>query len=147
MIRWTVGLGLMLAIGLAACSSSEAPPPEPDRIRVQHILIAFQGTMGPAKTIERSRDEAEALATEVYRRAQSGEDFDALVKKYTDERVPGIYGLTNDLIPVTEGYLPRRVLMDGFGDVAFGLKVGEIGLCPYDPKTSPLGWHIIKRLE
>jgi parvulin-like peptidyl-prolyl isomerase len=139
-------VGIALAAGLTACSSPQ-PPKEPDRIRVQHILIAFQGSMGPSKTISRSQADAERLAKELIQKAQAGEEFGSLVQTYTDERAPGIYGLTNDFVPLTEGFLPRRVLMEGFGDVAFGLAVGEIGLCSYDPTRSPLGWHIIKRLE
>jgi hypothetical protein len=34
-----------------------------------------------------------------------------------------------------------------FGDVAFGLAVGEVGLAAYHAATSPYGWHVIKRLE
>ena len=34
-----------------------------------------------------------------------------------------------------------------FGDVSFSLAVGEIGMCDFEPKGSPYGWHIIKRLK
>jgi parvulin-like peptidyl-prolyl isomerase len=38
-------------------------------------------------------------------------------------------------------------MVPAFGDVGFTLRVGEIGLAPHDPTTSPFGWHVIKRIE
>ena len=38
-------------------------------------------------------------------------------------------------------------MVQRFGDVGFGLEVGETGMAEYDPRTSPFGWHIIKRIE
>ncbi len=43
--------------------------------------------------------------------------------------------------------LPREKMVPGFGDAAFPLKVGEVGIANYDLSASPFGWHIIKRLE
>lgn len=44
-------------------------------------------------------------------------------------------------------WMGRDGMVPAFGDVAFSLEVGEVGLAPYDAKSSPFGWHIIKRLE
>lgn len=41
---------------------------------------------------------------------------------------------------------PRAAMVPAFGDVGFGLEVGEVGIAGYDEKTSPFGWHVIKRL-
>jgi cyclophilin family peptidyl-prolyl cis-trans isomerase len=41
----------------------------------------------------------------------------------------------------------RDELVPAFGDVGFALEVGGVGLAPYDDKTSPFGWHVIKRVE
>jgi parvulin-like peptidyl-prolyl isomerase len=38
-------------------------------------------------------------------------------------------------------------MVPAFGNVGFSLAPGEIGMAEYDPRTSPYGWHIIKRLE
>jgi parvulin-like peptidyl-prolyl cis-trans isomerase-like protein len=138
---------LFLAAALAACSSTKDQPQEPERIRVQHVLIGFTGSMGNLKKIQRSKDEAERLALDVLAKARGGEEFGGLVQQYTDDKAPGIYGLTNDGIPLAEAFLPRRVLPSGFGNVAFRMQVGDISLCPYDPNDSPMGWHVIKRLE
>jgi peptidyl-prolyl cis-trans isomerase B (cyclophilin B) len=43
--------------------------------------------------------------------------------------------------------MPRADMAPAFGNVGFALKVGEIGLAPYDKTTSPFGIHIIKRLQ
>jgi parvulin-like peptidyl-prolyl isomerase len=121
---------------------------QPDRVLVQHLLIAFEGTI-PDKTIARTREEAEKLALELLDRAKAGEDFDALVREYTDDQHPGIYAMANFDIepdPSAEEYSRSR-MVKSFGDVSFGLPVGGFGLAVYDPDASKYGWHIIKRLE
>lgn len=64
----------------------ERPKPdlngEPERIRIQHVLISFDGKTPTAK---RTQAEAEALAKEILERAQAGEDFAALVTEYSDD--------------------------------------------------------------
>lgn len=41
----------------------------------------------------------------------------------------------------------RSQMVRGFGDVAYRLRVGEIGVAPWDATASPFGWHIIKRVQ
>ena len=136
---------LVLAIaGFVACSSE---PKEPERVRVQQIVIGFHGSMGNYKKIQRSREDAEKLAADVLQRAKAGEDFDALVKQYTDDKPPGILQLWNEGSLPPEGFLPRRILPEALGDLAFQMAVGDIGMASYDPKRSPMGWHILRRLE
>ena len=38
-------------------------------------------------------------------------------------------------------------MVAAFGDVAFELEVGEVGLAKYHAGNSPYGWHVILRLE
>jgi hypothetical protein len=125
-----------------------AATPEPDYITVQHILIGFEGSV-PGKEITRTQGEAGVLATELFERAKGGEDFDALVKEYTDDAHPGIYKMANTgaEADMASQVFPRQGMVPAFGDVGFVLEVGEIGLATYDPNTSPYGWHIIKRVE
>ncbi len=134
--------------GSAATSAPAAPAASGsvDHITLQHILIGFQGSI-PGKNITRTKDEAKALANEVYAKAQSGADFDALVQQYTDDAPPGIYSLSNTGVPPGPGEYPREGMVPAFGNVGFSLKVGQIGIAVYDPATSPYGWHIIKRLK
>jgi parvulin-like peptidyl-prolyl isomerase len=121
---------------------------EPERITVQHILISFNGA-DPRMDVARSREEAEELAGQLLERAKGGEDFDALVKEFTDDSHPGIYTMANlEVTPDRENNeFPRAGMVKAFGDVGFGLKVGEIGMTDYDPEASKYGWHIIKRLK
>ncbi len=131
-------------------SASETKPnkPEktPDRIQVQHILIGFAGSI-PGKGITRTKDEAKRLATEILNLARGGEDFDALVKKHTDDSPPGIYGMSAVGVPPARGEYPRDQMVPAFGNVGFAISPGNIDVAEYDPRNSPYGWHIIKRLK
>lgn len=119
---------------------------EPEHIKVQHILIGFTGSV-PGKPVKRTTEEARALAQELLKRARAGEDFAALVKQYTDDAFPGIYGLSNRGVPPRQGEYPRTQMVPAFGDTGFPLQVGEVGLAEHDPQKSPYGWHIVKRIE
>jgi len=120
-------------------------------VAVQHILIAFKGTIpGPdGAKVTRTKEEAEALAGKLFDQAKGGADFDALVKAGTDDEYPGVYAMTNfDLQPNKEQKeYSRGGMVRGFGDVSFGLPVGGIGLAVYDPLFSKYGWHVIKRVR
>jgi len=121
---------------------------EPEHVTVQHVLIAFKGSI-PKDEVTRTKEQAETLAEEIFVRAKQGEDFDALVKNYTDDAYPGIYSMSNVNIPPDEdkGEFSRTRMVKGFGDISFGLSKGEVGLAEYDPVGSKYGWHIIKRIE
>lgn len=158
-------LALTIALG---CQTATSPPPAesspaaaatpvptpaataaataPDHIKLQHILIAFAGKVR-GKNVTRTQEEARVLANEVLARAKKGEDFDALVRTYTDDRAPGIYALSNSGVAPGEGEFSRDRMVPAFGNVGFSLAPGEIGMAEYDPAASPYGWHIIKRLE
>jgi peroxiredoxin len=120
----------------------------PDHVRVQHLLIAFEGSV-PGKNIERSKEDAAKLAAEVFERAKGGEDVSGLVKKHTSDVVPGIYSLANFNVEIDDDIeeSERGNMVQSFGDVAFSLEVGEIGMTEYHSIKSRFGWHIIKRLE
>ena len=122
------------------------PAGEPDHIKVQHILISFKGKL-PGKPITRTREEAKKLAYELLERAKGGADFDALVKEYTDDAHPGIYGMANNGVQAASGEFPRGRMVAAFGDTGFPLPAGGIGIADYDARKSPYGWHIVKRLE
>ena len=119
-------------------------PAEPERIEIQHVLISFAGTGTKAR---RSQAEAAELAAATLARANAGEDFDALVRELTDDSPPGIYRLSNLGATPASGEYPRNRMVAAFGNVGFGLGVGDIGMADFDPRTSPYGWHIIKRLS
>jgi len=119
----------------------ERPEIEAEEVEVQHILIAFDGAERSKAT--RSKAEAEALAAELYERILAGEDFDGLVKEYTDDSHPGIYAMT--LGPRRAGVYPRGQMVAAFGDTGWRLAVGQVGVAAWHEKNSPFGWHIVKR--
>lgn len=71
---------------------------EPERVKIQHILISFKGT---GTTATRTKEEAEKLAKEILEQAKNGADFGALVRSNTDDpggvtsTPPGSYSLLN----------------------------------------------------
>ena len=142
-----VTVAMVLSLGvLPVMAKKSKKKAEPDRVVVQHFLIAFEKSV-KGKEIERSKKEAGKLAEELYQRALDGEDFDALVKEYTDDSYPGIMRLTNKGAPLRSDSRTRDEVVFGFGDMAFTLELGEIGIVNYGFSASPYGWHVIKRLE
>jgi parvulin-like peptidyl-prolyl isomerase len=137
---------LILVALLLAALPLHARRGEPDLVVVQHILIGFKKSV-PEKKLDRTKMQAKALALDLLRRAEEGDDFDALVKEYTDDRYPGMMILTNKNAPrVPQGTLRSQVVAR-FGDIAFQLEVGEVGIANYHAALSPYGWHLIKRIE
>ena len=118
--------------------------PEPEHVLVAHVLIAFQGT-GTKAT--RTREAAEKLAGDVLAKARKGDDFNKLMRDYSDDLGDGVYGMANHRVNPVGEEIERRNMVSGFGDAAFQLEVGEIGIAAYDPAKSKYGWHIIKRLK
>lgn len=122
------------------------PAVEPQHVQVQHILIGFAGSI-PGKGITRTMAEAKKLAYEILEKARGGADFDALVRQYTDDSPPGIYGMSGKGVPPGQGEYPRDQMVPAFGNVGFAISPGNIGIADFDAKTSPYGFHIIKRLK
>lgn len=172
MSRSAPALAATLLLALACCRGDDAPPPaEPDptpsapapqpidraaalttmrnaiaqlqqraekadeRVVVRHILVAFRGTIDG---VGRTRDEAEALAAELYTRAVLHEDFDALRQRFSDDKTSGRYEIEKS---------GRRGFVKNFGDVAFRLQRGEIGIAPWHETDGEFGWHVIERLQ
>ena len=119
---------------------------EPEHIEVQHILIGFSGSV-PGKRITRTQEEARTLAYDLLAKAQAGEDYDALVRKHTDDSPPGIYAMANRGVQAGPREYAREGMVGAFGDVGFTLEVGGYGVADHDPRTSPYGYHVIKRVK
>jgi hypothetical protein len=123
-----------------------SPGTEPQRIQVQHVLVGFSGSV-PGKRITRTQEEARTLAYDILKRAQGGADFNALVREHTDDSPPGIYGMSNRGVAAAQGEFPREGMVAAFGNVGFALPVGGYGVADFDPRSSPFGYHVIKRLK
>jgi hypothetical protein len=114
-------------------------------VKVQHILVGRYAP-GPRDELKPLKPvEAEEHAAELYARAIAGEDFDALVKKYTYDAHPGIYTMSREEGAKDMTY--REDMVAAFWKVAWRLNPGEIGVTLYDRYDSPFGYHIIKRIE
>jgi parvulin-like peptidyl-prolyl isomerase len=140
----------ILAVLLAACEKKEEDKPKkaegPDRVKVRHILVSFQGAERSKSTL--SFSEAEAKAKRLLERAKNGDDFERMMKKESEDPGPGVYWLVNTGIdPDNPQENPRENMVKGFGDAAFAMQVNEVRLVAYDPTTSPFGWHILQRME
>ena len=140
--------GTVKTVEAKAASGTMPVKPEvlPQHVQVQHILIGFVGSV-PGKAITRSKEEAKTLAYQILERARKGEDFDELVRKYTDDSPPGIYGMAGAGVAPAMGEYSRSGMVPAFGNVGFSISPGNIGIADYDPAASPFGWHIIKRLK
>ena len=147
--RWRIAVivAMVLSLGVVPVAAKKSKKKaEPGRVVVQHFLIGFKGSV-KGKEIKRTKKEAGKLAEELFQKAQDGADFDALVKEYTNDSYPGILSITNEDAPMRGDSRMRGEFVYGFGDVAFKLEVGEIGIAWYGYSSSPYGWHVIKRLE
>ncbi|CAG0926452.1 hypothetical protein PLCT1_00019 [Planctomycetaceae bacterium] len=115
-------------------------------VEVQHLLVSFAGAGTEA---QRTKQEAENLAAELYARVLKGEDFNALITQYTDDSPPGIYAMVADKEKqdMEKGLYWRKGMVPAFGDVAWRLEAGEIAVAVCNEKASPYGWHIIKRTK
>ena len=142
-LRIAVIIACLLLIALPLTAGKKD---EPDQVVVQHILIAFKKSI-PGRDIERSRKQARALAESLFDRATKGEDFDALVKEYSDDQYPCKVLVINDGVNQIRGASKRANLVARFGDISFRLEVGEIEMAAHHAALSQFGWHIIKRLE
>ncbi len=93
-------------------------------IKVRHILI---------RIVAGKEDEAKKLADSLLERIRKGEDFAALAKKYSED--PGSKN-SGGLID----FFSAGAMVKPFEDLAFSLKVGEVG----GPVKTDYGYHIIK---
>jgi parvulin-like peptidyl-prolyl isomerase len=107
------------------------------KVEVQHLLVSF-AEAPRMRGVTRSKAEAEQLAADLMVRIHAGEDFDALIKEYTNDSHPGIYPMSAS---------SRSGMVAAFGDVAWRLELDEFGVAPFHADDSPFGWHIIQRRE
>src|SRR5207247_10546811 len=97
--------------------------PEPDHILLAHVLIAFRGT---GTNATRTREDAEKLAGQVLAKAKKGEDFNKLIRDFSDDAGEGVYGLAKSRVNPVRPEYDRNAMVPAFGDVGFNLDVGEI---------------------
>ncbi len=142
------GAGLVEELNAAIAELMARPEHDAEQIEVQHILIGVGGHPRLAQ-VTRSRAEGEELTAALWERIQNAEEFDDLVRANTDDAYPGIYTMTTGQSDPASQLYARADMAKSFGDVAWRLEVGQVGIAAYDRQgnSSPFGWHVIKRLR
>lgn len=107
---------------------------EPAKIGVKHVLVKFKGAKNAADTVTRSRNEACLRAIEARDKVRAGEDFEAVVKAFSEE--PGAATRGGSI-----GSVERKDLAKPFADAAFELSVNQIS----DVVETDFGFHVILR--
>jgi hypothetical protein len=118
-----------------------AREPIANTAKVKHILIgwkdltdAYQGRLDP-RAAARTKKDAEDVVRSIMAQLKSGADYDALMKKLSED--PGS-------APSAREYAvtPDASLVIEFRQIGLRLKIGEIGVVESD-----FGFHIVKRTE
>lgn len=105
-------------------------------MKAAHLMIAANKETDDAETIEKARSKA----TEIYAKLNNGENFETLVKAYSDDPSSSSNG---GQLPIFGTGATTRMIPE-FEEAAFALKKdGDIS----QPIQSAFGFHIIKRLE
>lgn len=139
-------------------STPPAPPrppgvkkSEPDHIQIDHILIGVENLRASPGQFNGkwAAPKAKDIAYDLLARLKAGGDWDAAKKQFSEDPPPGgPYSMANfGAKPNAADEIPRQKMVPGFGNVGFQLDVGEIGIADFDARTSPYGYHIIKRLK
>ncbi len=126
-IRLSNGL---VIIEITDKSTEEVEEEIKESVSARHILIASKET---DENLERSDEEALALATELRERILAGESLADLAPEFSDDKGSGEKG--GDL-----GSFERGRMVSEFEEAAFALEPGEIS----DVIKSPFGYHIIE---
>jgi peptidyl-prolyl cis-trans isomerase SurA len=96
--------------------------------RARHILVTSSAI--------RSEADTEALAREIYRRLQAGEEFEALAREFSED--PGSALAGGDL-----GFSSGEEFVPEFREAMAETATGELAA----PFRSQFGWHILQVLE
>lgn len=118
----------------APTASADAPPTV---VGAAHILVAYKGSLGAAKTVTRTKADAKKRADEAHDKLVAHQGtFEELVAKYSDDDLSKPAG-------GKIGNFERNVFPPAFTDAAFGMAVGGLS----DVVETPRGFHIITRTK
>ncbi|KYF65598.1 peptidylprolyl isomerase [Sorangium cellulosum] len=131
----------------AAASPAPTPTPTPrpaksaqpprEMFGAKHLLVMYKGSRRAPPTIERTKEEAQARATEAMKKAKADPSkFADIVKEYSDE--PGADKRGGDL-----GKFPKGAMVPEFQAGLETIKVGEVS----DLVETPFGFHVILRTQ
>jgi peptidyl-prolyl cis-trans isomerase D len=103
----------------------------PEERRASHILLRLAEDASP-DIIEQTEKKAE----DIFKKAQAGEDFAELAKKYSEDEATAKEG--GDL-----GFFQQGRMVPEFDSTVFSMSLGEIS----EPVKSQFGFHIIKLID
>jgi peptidyl-prolyl cis-trans isomerase NIMA-interacting 1 len=120
---------------------SEASAPSADApltvVGAAHILVAYKGALGAAKTVSRTKAEARKRAEEAREKLLAHQGtFEELVAKYSDDDLSRPAG-------GKIGNFERNVFPPAFTEAAFGMAVGGIS----EVVETPRGFHVLLRTK
>ena len=130
---------------VASPPPTPAPTPRPaqsaqaprEMFGAKHLLVMYKGSRRAPPTIERTKEEAQARATEAMKKAKADPSkFADLMKEYSDE--PGADKRGGDL-----GKFPKGAMVPEFQAGLEKIKVGEVS----DLVETPFGFHVILRTQ
>lgn len=110
----------------------------PETVKAKHILISAMDRQSNTALPEPKRKEKLEMARRIQERVVKGEDFDALVKEFSDD---GASKVRNGEYAFARGQLPAA--SKAFESAAFSMKPGQIS----DLVETPYGFHIVKLIE
>jgi parvulin-like peptidyl-prolyl isomerase len=118
-------------------------PPEKGQVYIQHVVIGWKdapaaksGQVDP-RAKERTKEQADKLASDVLAKAKAGEDMAKLMKEYSED--PGSKDTGKSFPMSADAQIPPP--FEPIKNLSLRLKEGEAGLV-----KTPLGWHVVKRV-
>lgn len=126
-----------LAVGVAELALDEETTARvaAERRSIAHILVRYRGAERAPSSVTRSQEEAEARAREVLARV-GDEDFAAVALEMSDDTANADHG-------GEMGSLERGLLPEALDDALFSMEIEEVR----GPIESPLGFHVIRRMQ
>jgi parvulin-like peptidyl-prolyl isomerase len=120
----------------ARLPSAEPPPAPGPGVRLRHLLVRYQGSVGAARSLRRTREEARQRSEHLLRLARSRQhDLGELARRHSDDsRTSSREGEL--------GWLAWGESHPALEAAARGLQPGQVA----GPVESPSGFHLLQRL-